>query len=116
MPISDLGSGRPARAAIINTDPKQLRAEQKFDQIYTINVLYVPRPPDITSLTQTFYIPSSYHRGVRYKTAELIAEDMGIIDLSVYFAAKYEKWLENHELLARTAHLTRAGMAYSDFA
>lgn len=117
MPISDLGSGHPAVAAIINTFPKQLRFQLKFDQAYELRYTYVPKPPDLTDIdSDSFYLPPAFHQGLYLRFVKIVAEDMGQDALAIKFSALYEKWLEDHELLARTAHLTRAGMAYSDFA
>jgi len=112
----DLGTGPPLRGAIINTFPKQLRFEQKFDLAYTIRYDYVVNPPLLTSMTGAFYLPSQFHEGILKKAKELIANDLGNDVKALKFEAAYQRWLQDNRNLAKTDGATQIKTEFSHFA
>jgi len=111
-----LGSGKPFSATIINTEPKQLRFGQKFDELYKIRYYYVPRPASIDSLTQELYLPDQFHEGLYYKWVSMVAADMGEERLALRWEAMYERWLKRNKPLAASDHLEKQSVKFSHFA
>ncbi len=112
----DMGSGRPTIAAIVNTNPKQLRFKLKFDENYTIRCGYIPMPPEITTLTQELYTPSQVHHLVYLKFVELIAGDMGEDDIQAKFKVLYEQQRQREKNMAKAGHLTKNRIPFGWFA
>lgn len=115
MPVT-LGTGQPFAAAIINTDPKELRFIQKFNKAYEIRIEYIPLPPEITTMTQEFYSPVQFNQLRYLKFVEIVARDMGEDSLANTFAVLYEIQLRKDRNLAAAEHITNQGMEFSYFA
>ena len=105
MSTVTLGSGIPFKAALIPTEPVQIRFVQIADQAYTIRINYVPVPTAITSGTQTLYLQEEFHDGLYLKFVEKIALSLGDIGLSTQFKLLYNEWLRENKHVARREHL-----------
>lgn len=108
-----LGTGRPYAAAIINTDPKQLRFVQKASEDYTIRVVYVPYPPVLATIDAGFYVPEALHQALYYKFVAMVAEDMGEDQLMIKFNALYQAQIERDKAKHTSMQLTSLGVEYS---
>lgn len=97
----NLPVGAPFRAAVINTDPKQLRFIGTADQAYQIRLSYIAVPPVITSNTQTLYIPDEWSEGLYLKFVEKTALAMGDINLSAAYKMLYDRWLSENKFMAK---------------
>lgn len=101
----NLGTGQPFKAAIINTEPKQIRFAQKADQAYTIRINYVPVPTAITSGSQTLFIQEEWHELLYLKFIEKIANSLGEDKIELKFNALYDKQLAKDRFHASGSHL-----------
>jgi hypothetical protein len=103
----------PHIAAIIGTDPRQLRFIGKSDADYTLRISYVPNPTTITSDTQNLDLHNQFHEGLYYKFVEKVALSVGENELAVFYRSLYESWLSKNKFLATDGHLKRMKLNFS---
>ena len=94
MSTVTLGVSEPTVAAIINTEPKQLRFQAIADQAYTIRINYVQVPTAITAGNQTLILQEEWHELLYLKFVEKVANSMGGDSIELKFSALYDKQLE----------------------
>jgi len=104
MSIVNLPTGPPFRAAIIKTDPLQIRFMSKADQAYNIRLVYVPNPTEITSASQSVDTPDEYTEGLYYKFVEKVALAMGEMQLVGIYRTLYDNYIDKTQFHASQKH------------
>lgn len=113
MATINLPTSAPFKMAVINTQPRQLRAIAKADQEYQLRLVYVPDPPNITSSTQTLYLPDMYRESLYYKFVEKVALAMGNEQLAGIYRVLYDDWLRRNKFLIRMKNKLHQRLRFS---
>jgi len=113
MAVFTLGNGEPTVAAIISTEPKQLRFEAIAHQAYTIRINYVQIPTAITSGTQTLILQEEWHELLYLKFIEKIANSLGEDGIELKFTLLYDKQLNKDLAHVESRHLQVSKLRFS---
>jgi len=113
MSTVTLGNNEPSVAAIINTEPKQLRFQSIANQAYTIRINYVQVPTAITSGTQTLILQEEWHELLYLKFIEKIANSLGADGIELKFNALYDKQLSKDMAHVESRHLQVSKLRFS---
>ena len=98
-------SSQPTIAAIVNTNPKQLRFLTLADEAYNIRINYVQVPTAITAGDQTLVLQEEWHELLYLKFVEKVANSLGADDIELKFSALYDKQLRKDMAHVRSQHL-----------
>ena len=113
MSTVTLGTSQPTVAAIINTEPKQLRFKAIANQAYTIRISYVQVPTAITAGNQTLILQEEWHELLYLKFVEKIANSLGGDSIELKFNALYGKQLEKDMAHVQSKHLQVSKLRFS---
>jgi hypothetical protein len=101
MSITDLGTGEPFAAGIINTQPRQLRFIRKANEDYQIRAVYLANPPAISADSDSLYVQDMYAEGVYLSFVRLVALSVGEEELANRYRVYYEDWLNKNRRIAQ---------------
>jgi len=113
MSTVTLGNNEPSVAAIINTEPKQLRFQSIANQAYTIRINYVQVPTAITSGTQTLILQEEWHELLYLKFIEKVANSLGADSIELKFNLLYDKQLAKDLAHVESRHLQVSKLRFS---
>jgi len=113
MSTVTLGTGEPTVAAILLTEPKQLRFQSIANQAYTIRISYVQVPTAITAGNQTLILQEEWHELLYLKFVEKIANSLGGDAIELKFNALYDKQLAKDLAHVQSKHLQVSKLPFS---